>query len=146
MSAQRKVPMTRYTGPDELNNLLGERNHRELFQNLAKTECYICKRLFGEHSPQEFNAHALGDVEISLDIAPVTGHSLLHFRGHKCTDCAKCAECRKLLEEQYQQLYGKDQYFIASDECPECTKLFGEHNSQEMKACTGRIIEKRKKV
>jgi hypothetical protein len=43
---------------------------RELHQNLAKEECHICKRLFGEHSAEEFNAHALDDVTIEIDIGP----------------------------------------------------------------------------
>ena len=81
---------------DEVINHLGEAGYREVFQRLAKTECHVCKRLFGEHSPEEFKAHALGDVTIDVDIAPATPHALLHFRGHTCTDCAKCDECRKL--------------------------------------------------
>jgi hypothetical protein len=137
--------MTRYAGPDEIINFIGDKLARELYQNLAKNECHVCKRLFGEHSPEEFNAHALGDASIEVSIAPATSHDLLHFRGHKCTDCAKCEKCRKFLEEQYQRRYGKDQYFIASEKCPECTKVFGEHDPQEIKACTDRIIEKRKK-
>ena len=44
---------------------------RELHQNLAKEECHICKRLFGEHSAEEFNAHALDDVTIELDIRSI---------------------------------------------------------------------------
>jgi hypothetical protein len=40
----------------------------QLHQNLAKEECQICKRLFGEHSPEEFYAHALSDLTIDLDI------------------------------------------------------------------------------
>lgn len=63
--------MTRITGPDVISHL-GDAAYRELFQKLAKTKCDICRRLFGEHSPEEFNAHALGDVTIDLDIAPVT--------------------------------------------------------------------------
>ena len=41
---------------------------RELHQNLAKEECHICKRLFGDHSLEEFKSHALDDVTIELDI------------------------------------------------------------------------------
>jgi len=62
--------MTRYAGPDELINFLGEKNYQTLFQNLAKTECHICKRLFGEHTQEEFNAHALGRAAHSFRIRP----------------------------------------------------------------------------
>jgi hypothetical protein len=92
--------MIRLAGPDEVINHLGDAGYRELFQNLAKNECDICKRLFGEHSPEEFNAHALGDVEITCDIVPASPHVLLHFRGHECTDCEKCEECSNLLAEE----------------------------------------------
>jgi hypothetical protein len=87
-------------------------------------------------------------VTVDLDIAPVTPHVLLHFRGHKCTDCEKCEECSKLLAEEPPQKFNahKDRVFKASDECPECTKLFGEHDPQQIKACTDRVIQKRKKV
>ena len=82
--------LTRYVGPDEINNFLGERGAAELFQKLATTECHVCKRLFGEHSKEEFNEHALGVAGIEvLGVFPPTPHCLLHFRGHQCTDCAK---------------------------------------------------------
>lgn len=62
--------MTRIAGPVVIRHL-GDAACRQLFQNLAKTKCDTCHRLFGEHSPEEFNAHALGDVSIDLDIATV---------------------------------------------------------------------------
>ena len=91
--------MTKIAGRDVISHL-GDAARRELFQNLAKTRCDLCQRLFGEHSPEEFNAHALGDVTVELDIAPVTPHVLLHARGHECTDCERCEECSKLLAEE----------------------------------------------
>jgi len=137
--------MTRYAGPDELISFLGEKNYQGVFQQLAKTECHICKRLFGEHSQEEFNEHALGDAGIELSIAPATNHDLLHFRGHTCTDCEKCEECMNLLDESEKNALRarKDQGFVATDECSECGKLFGEHDHEEIKACTSRIIAKR---
>lgn len=95
--------MTRFEGPDEISNFLGERGYREFAQMLAQTECHICKRLYGEHSPEEFKTHSLSDATIDMELAPVTPHCLLHFRGHKCTECAKCEECSKLLEEERAQ-------------------------------------------
>jgi hypothetical protein len=76
-------------------------------------------------------------------MASPTGHSLLHFQGYTCADCGRCPECKPLLDEEWRQRYGNEPYFVASDECSECGKVFSEHNSQEMKACTGRIIAKR---
>ena len=86
--------------PAELNPKLT----RQLHQNLAKEECHICKRLFGEHSPEEFKAHALDDVTIELDIVedpdkPRTG---------PCPNCEKplnlqtddeLRTCREALKE-----------------------------------------------
>jgi hypothetical protein len=40
----------------------------------------------------------------------------------------------------------REQGFVATDECSECGKLFGEHDPEEIKACTDRITAKREKV
>ena len=55
------------------------RRYMEVRQGLAARECHICKRLLGEHSNEEYNAHVLGDA--SMEIGGVFGPSPhdLHF-------------------------------------------------------------------
>ena len=129
--------MTRLEGR-ELIERLGDNFARKLYQNLAKNECHVCKRLYGEHSQEEFNDHALIGAGIELDPGPVgppTPHVFLHFRGHKCADCIQCDECSKLLIEEHQPM----------DTCLECHRLFRQHNPQEIEACIGRMKAKREK-
>lgn len=64
--------MTRIAGPDVISHLKVSGLYEHFVQEMAKNRCDICQRLFEEHSPEEFNAHALGDVTIDVDIVPAT--------------------------------------------------------------------------
>ena len=68
--------MTKYAGPDVIRYIKDCGLYEIAFQNMAKTKCDICNRLFGEHSPDEFDAHAFDGVTADLDIAPVTPEKL----------------------------------------------------------------------
>jgi len=141
--------MPKIAGPELVDFLREHGLLGKVRQDLAETECYICKLLFGEHSQEEFNAHALigSGIEVNAGpIGPPTPHGFLHFLGHKCMDCDNCEECITLLDEPEKALLRarREKGFLASDECPECGKLFGQHNSQEIKTCKWRIILKLK--
>lgn len=75
--------MTRMSGPEMISYLKGRGLYEIAFQNLAKIKCDTCNRLFGAHSPQEFDAHAFDNMTANLDIAPVTPDVLSGFRGDR---------------------------------------------------------------